>query len=493
MLAQNYSNISFQPKLSVIEGETKVIRSDLLQQIIEGNIVKYRKRTALIYNDFDAVGMESKEVKLSYGELDAQANQLGRAIWKTLATPKINYDGDFVVAVCMLPSISLIVTLLAIWKAGGGYLPIDILQPPNLIQSMLEETQPLLLIHDSKYGNSTVFKLSNTISFAKLNTDAQFLPETKLITEKILTKDKSVIACILYTSGTTSGVKGVRITHQNIMNRLDWQFSSLPYHEPSEAYSIFKTNYTFVDSIAEIWAPLMQGVALVVAQRNLGSANIILLLEKYQIERITLMPRQLSNLLEYLMKSQNEHVLTHLKTFISSGERLTIQLAQKFFKYFDDGEHCLYNFYGLTETMGDITYFKCENKEQIDKMQTIPLGKLIQNTSLYILDENFGLVDSYTRGQVYISGKSLSEGFANRNLSGYFKQPNLLSVSPSLSSTFYRTDDCASYEDNIIHYYGKMADQIEMEGYTHSLLEIENFILDLEGVESGSLLFVLEH
>lgn len=125
-----------------------------------------------------------------------------------------------------------------------------------------------------------------------------------------------------------------------------------------------------------------------------------------------LVPILLTDILAYL-RLQNQRLLSNLKTWVSCGETLTTSLAAEFFKYFHDGTHRLCNFYGCTEVMGDVTYYVCENIEQVADLTKVPIGCPIDNTAIVLMDDNFNLVKKGDRGEIFVTGLSLANGYVN--------------------------------------------------------------------------------
>jgi len=188
------------------------------------------------------------------------------------------------------------------------------------------------------------------------------------------------IAIVLYTSGSTGVPKGVRLPHESILNRLQWQWATFPYTS-NEAVSVFKTALTFVDSIAELWGPLMCGLAILVVPKAVTKdpQRLVALLERYKIRRLVLVPTLLRSLLMYLKMEGGgaaQKLLYNLQIWVCSGEPLSVALASSFFDYFDEGVHRLYNFYGSTEVMGDVTFFACESKKQLSLYDNVPIGEV---------------------------------------------------------------------------------------------------------------------
>lgn len=136
-------------------------------------------------------------------------------------------------------------------------------------------------------------------------------------------------------------------------------------------------------------------------------------LEMYKIERLVLVPTLLRSLLMYLPLQNQPNLLHNLKIWICSGETLSVALAMEFFDYFHEGTHALCNFYGSTEIMGDVTYFVCKDKKQLKAYEKVPIGYLVQNTIIYILDDNYQPVQMGQTGELFVSGLNLASGYVN--------------------------------------------------------------------------------
>jgi non-ribosomal peptide synthetase component F len=165
---------------------------------------------------------------------------------------------------------------------------------------------------------------------------------------------------------------------------------------------VFKTALTFVDSVAELWGPLLQGRSVLVVPRDvtrdpeqllhmleeqkvrpIASADQSLLGNKLcpyvhiilQVQRLVLVPSLLRSLLLVLgYEAHNKGLLNHLKMWVCSGEPLPTQLALDFFAHFDSGDHVLCNFYGSTEVMGDVTYHVLRSANEVKESAKVPIG-----------------------------------------------------------------------------------------------------------------------
>lgn len=158
---------------------------------------------------------------------------------------------------------------------------------------------------------------------------------------------------------------------------------------------------------------------------------LVLMLQKYEIERLVLVPTLLKSLLIYLWLKRDSTLLRRLKLWVCSGEILPVSLAIEFFDYFGENEYVLCNFYGSTEITGDVTYFVCNNKEQLQQYTNVPIGKPIFNTNIYILDSIKNPVKIGATGELYVSGANLAHGYVNgRDKERFVDNP--LTVDPSM-------------------------------------------------------------
>lgn len=152
-------------------------------------------------------------------------------------------------------------------------------------------------------------------------------------------------------------------------------------------------------------------------------------LDQYGIERLVVVPTLLKSILIYLSIVKNSKLLRHLKLWICSGESLSSSLAIEFYDYFSENAHMLCNFYGSTEIMGDVTYFICERKEQLMHYLSVPIGRPINNTNIYILNSEMKPVMRGAIGELYVSGANLAHGYVNGRDKDRFVE-NPLTVEP---------------------------------------------------------------
>jgi non-ribosomal peptide synthetase component F len=307
---------------------------------------------------------------ITFRQLNAFANQVARRLVESLnqsnAVP--NADGDLLIAVRFAPDPGLIVSLLAIMKAGLAYVPIAPDWPELRIKHILEEARPIAVLTNLgldifrrlQLGDDAVADLPPIIQYVDLLTASSNFSTTNLEPELVfnqsITGRKRLLA-VLYTSGSTGRPKGVRLLHGAALNRMGWYWRTFPY--AADEVCVFKTTLTFVDSIAEIWSPLLQGRQLVIFPRRITQnvADFVAALDAYRVGRVYLLTGLMRSILSYVnMRQQvDPPYLASVRLWELTAEAVTKDVLLSFFDYFKDGQSAS-NFYGSTETMDVVLY-----------------------------------------------------------------------------------------------------------------------------------------
>ncbi|KAK6633058.1 hypothetical protein RUM43_012801 [Polyplax serrata] len=458
---------------------------DVVEKIFQNNNneVKIIHSINIKESEAQQTALTTEENTLSYAELNESANKLARAIIKALPKDASsgNIDGDILIAVCMRPSEVLVVTLLAIWKVGAAYLPLDVEFPETRIQHILTESKPVMTIVDDfdMGSNFNVTKISE-LRETGMDMPGYNLQENETLQLNVPKKD--LLAAVLYTSGSTGVPKGVRIPHSAILNRLKWQFRTFPY-AATEKVCAFKTALTFVDSICELWGPLLNGrtILIIAKEETKNPERLTALLEKFEVERLVLVPTLLQAIIMYGSIKKSKNYLKHLRLWVCSGETLSISLAKKFFECFDNKTQFLCNFYGSTEVMGDVTYHVIRSREELEHEHVIPIGKPVDNCNIYVLDKHLRPVPTNEMGELYVSGLNLASGYVRGRDPDKFL-PN--SVEADIGHLkLYKTGDFARIYENTVYYEGRRDFQIKVRGHRVDLSEIESALAKVKEVD----------
>ncbi len=245
--------------------------------------------------------------------------------------------------------------------------------------------------------------------------------------------------------------------HRGICNRLFWMQEA--YGLTAEDRVLQKTPFTFDVSVWEFFWPLMPGARLVVAKPG-GHRASAWLIRTIRDQRITTLHFVPSMLGVFLMDHDAGKCVS-LKRVICSGEALSMETQRRFFEVFPNVE--LHNLYGPTEASVDVTWWKCERDS---RGQTVPIGRPVANTQIYILDETMQPVDVGTPGELHIGGVQLARGYLKRPDLTARKRPQICAGSLSAAirsgkARLYKSGDLARFrEDGNVVYLGRIDHQV---------------------------------
>jgi amino acid adenylation domain-containing protein len=406
----------------------------------------------------DAPAVFFDETTLSYAELNSRANQLARHLRSMGVGP------DVLVTVCIERNTHLIVSLLAILKAGGAYVPLDPAYPPERLAFMLEDAKPAVLLTQQHLlaalplhllpADSTVFCVDS--AWDSLQEVATTNPGYRSFPGNL--------AYIIYTSGSTGKPKGVSGQMQALVNRITWVQKAFPCL-PGEAHAQ-KTAINFLDSVTEVLCPLLFGGQLHIALPHTSQDPYAMwhFIKTANIARLVLVP----SLLEALLGCDAAALCTTLGMIVSSGEALPNTLVEAARRRLPSTK--LLNFYGSSEVAGDVTFHNCSDPDR--HYQSIPLGRPIANTQIYILNADLEPTPIGVVGELYMAGDGLARGYLYRpDLTAERFIPNPFSAS---GERMYRSGDLGRYlPGGEIDYLGRSDDQVKIRGFRIELGEIE--------------------
>jgi amino acid adenylation domain-containing protein len=400
----------------------------------------------------DAVAVVFENQQLTYQELNKKANQLAHYLQKLGVKP------DTLVGICMERSLEMVIGILAIMKAGGGYLPIDPSYPQERLAFMLTDAQLSFLLVQPYLVETLPPHQAQVINvdenWKKFANFSELNPECNVQLENI--------AYVIYTSGSTGKPKGAINTHQGLCNRLLWMQDT--YQLTSEDCVLQKTPFSFDVSVWEFFWPLFTGATLVVAKPG-GHQDASYLVQVINQEQITTL-HFVPSMLQVFLEAPGLENCQSLKRVICSGEALPIDLQTRFFECLQNVE--LHNLYGPTEAAIDVTSWKCQpnNKENI-----VPIGRPIANTQIYILDSQLQPVPIGISGELHIGGVGLARGYWHRT---ELTNEKFIASPFDAGKRLYKTGDLARYRaDGTIEFLGRIDHQVKLRGFRIELGEIE--------------------
>ncbi|WP_460410801.1 MULTISPECIES: amino acid adenylation domain-containing protein [unclassified Pseudomonas] len=430
-----------------------------LQQTLHGLFEAQVQRTP------EAVAVVAGEHALSYTQLNERANRLA------LHLISLGVQVDSRVAICVERSLEMVIGLLAINKAGAGYVPLDPAYPPERLAYMLEDSAPaVVLVHGATRA------LLGDISAPVIDLDQNTWQSLSAENPQIPALTPQHSAYVIYTSGSTGQPKGVVNEHAGVVNRLLWMQDA---YRLSAADSVLqKTAFSFDVSVWEFFWPLMTGARLVMARPG-GHKDPQYLTEVIETENITTL-HFVPSMLDVFLANSDTTRCESVRQVMCSGEALPGSLVRRF-KLQLPGSG-LHNLYGPTEAAVDVTAWDCTGSIEQTPDNT-PIGKPIANTRLYILDAQQQPVPQGVIGELYIAGVQVARGYLNRP---QLTAERFLEDPFHPHGRMYRTGDVARCRpDGNIEYLGRNDDQVKIRGLRIELGEIQARLAQIEGVQEA--------
>ncbi|SEC17951.1 amino acid adenylation domain-containing protein [Tenacibaculum sp. MAR_2009_124] len=382
----------------------------------------------------------------TYQELDEKSNQFANYL---LSNGNLKIEES--VAVILERSPWLIVAFLGILKAGGTYVPIDPKFPLERKHYIIEDSNSNTII-DQSFIEKFQKECSN------ISND---LPQRPITSNNLV--------YIIYTSGSTGKPKGVLIEHKAIMNTIFAQIDGFFIHKNSKCLQF--ASPSFDASISEILTSLLSESTLyIIDDKQKSDVNYFTNFIVDNGITIATIPPAFLQLLSI-------EKLAGIKTIVSAGEAISLDLAKGVAK------HCNFiNAYGPTETSICTSLFN----EELTSL--VSIGKPINNTQVYILNQNNSLLPMGATGELCVGGTGLTRGYLNREeltAKKFIQNP----FSKSSNERIYKTGDLARWlPDGSLEFAGRVDDQVKIRGYRIELGEIENVLYSIKGVVQHSVI-----
>ncbi len=347
----------------------------------------------------DAIAVEFAASTLTFAALNRRANRVAHYLRRR------GVGAEHHVGLLLGRSLEMVVGMLGILKAGAAYVPLDPSYPPARLDFMVADAELDIVLTQRILAGRIC---SAAVSLICLDDSDLFAGQSEENPPGVT--GAASPAYVIYTSGSTGSPKGVVGLHRGAVNRCAWMWQRYPFRSGEVCCS--RTSLSFVDSVWEIFGPLLQGVPLTIANDDIAHDPHLLIefLAHRQVSRIVLVPSLLKALLDD--GADLAVRLPRLKLWTSSGEALTMELARRFRENYPKA--VLLNLYGSSEVAADASYFEYDGGAS---ESGVAIGRPIANTRVYLLDAQRQPVPVGVVGELYVGGAGLARATgAGRNL-----------------------------------------------------------------------------
>jgi amino acid adenylation domain-containing protein len=408
-----------------------------------------------------AVAVVFEEERLTYAELNEQANQLARHLQSFGAGP------ESLVAICMDRSLDMVIAILGVVKAGAAYLPIDPAYPKKRIAFMIEDAAASAIITWHELAHILPQTEAKAICLDSDRPAIREYDRTNL--DSGATTDN--LAYVIYTSGSTGLPKGVQIQHSSLLNLILWHQRT--YHITSEDRASQLAAPGFDASVWEIWPYLTAGASIHLPSEDIRFSPSALI--DWMISNSITIGFVPTPLMEAMLSVDWPEVKS-LRALLTGGDKLTRYPSSSL-------SFELVNHYGPTECTVVASSAIVPSKHESGIAP--PIGKPISNIQIYLLDRNLDPVPVSATGEIYIGGDGLARGYFNRpDLTAERFVPN--PFSDKEGDRLYKTGDLARYkEDGDIEYLGRVDHQVKIRGFRIELGELESALAEHPAVREA--------
>ena len=406
----------------------------------------------------DAVALVCENDRLTYGELNARANQLARQM------QALGVARESIVGICIDRSVDMATAIMATLKAGAAYLPLDPEYPSERLAFMLEDAKPALVLTKA----ALPIELPAQIRALPLDKDsAEIARNSKANLASAPAKDD--VAYVIYTSGSTGKPKGALITHGGLANYV--QALNHEVNIDSQDLYLHTASIAFSSSRRQLLLPLSQGAGVAIATSDQRKDPIALfrMIKARGVTAMDAVPsfwRSCTTILRSLPEMERRELLDNrLRFMLSASEPMPAEIPRAWMNEFNHPAQHVHMF-GQTETAGIVALYRIPRDFEGDKY--VPVGKPIANTDIYVLDENGRPCAAGQAGELYIAGAGVGRGYLNRaemTAERFIERDGV---------RFYRSGDWARVSaDGRLEFAGRRDQQVKLRGFRVELAEVE--------------------
>ncbi|MDQ1006742.1 amino acid adenylation domain-containing protein/non-ribosomal peptide synthase protein (TIGR01720 family) [Streptomyces sp. V4I23] len=416
----------------------------------------------------DATALIHEAGRTTYAELDARAEAVAGRLLARGVTP------ESVVAVAVPRSAETLIAMLGVLKAGAAYLPVDVDYPADRVRYLLEDSGARTVVVTA--ASRTRLPALDGVTHVVVGEETAGADPVSGPVSAAVHPDSA--AYVIYTSGSTGRPKGVVVPHRAVVGQLLWTAEHFGYGPDERVLHQYSTS--FDPSVLEIFTPLLTGGTVVIARPD-GHRDPAYLVDLIRGERVTgvdLVPSLYGAL---LAEDEAGEWWASLRRAFSGGEALPVPLARR---WQERTGVPLFNVYGPTEAVIQVTSWEAG---PAPAGSTVPIGRPVWNTRLYVLDRHLRPVAEGEPGELYIAGAQLARGYhgraaltAERFVADPFGGPDgPLLPDGGQGGRMYRTGDMVQFSgDGVLTYLGRTDHQVKIRGNRVELGEIEARLRD---------------
>ncbi|SFU28895.1 amino acid adenylation domain-containing protein/thioester reductase domain-containing protein [Clostridium sp. DSM 8431] len=447
------------------ERKDEYVIDKCIHEVFENQVEKHKDEIALVFTNEEGV-----RKTLTFDELNKRANKLAHYLNENKT------DDDKMVGICMHKGLELVVSVVAVLKAGLAYIPIDPSYPEERRSYIISDSKTGIIIAEEEEVNNFDSNKLLVIDSNNIWEEIQDYNEENL-NLKINNKN---LAYILYTSGSTGKPKGVKVQHEGPVNTMVG-YKNAYFTKQECKVHLQMANYTFDVFVGDFMRSLCLGQRLVICPYAYlsDSKNLYNLIVSEKVEFAEFVPAVMRYLVDYM--KQNNKKIDCFKALTISSDSWNMKECREFEKYFNENTVFI-NAYGVTEASIDTTYIECD---EIDENYNgcVPIGRPFVNSETYVLDKYKNLVPQGVPGELCIGGRGVTLGYLNRDdLTAEKFIPNKFTN----KGYIYRTGDLVRYNSKgIIEFLGRIDNQIKIRGLRVELGEIENKLIQCEYIKEA--------
>ena len=421
-----------------------------------------------------AIALEMNAQKITYKTLEYRANQLA----STLRNLDVETGGTGLVGLLLERSIEAVIAVFASFKAGLAYVPIDAITPPERIAYILKDAGiGIVLTEQALYShiNSTTDTTLKVLCIDYDPNEKNTLVSTHAPHSPPKPDD---LAYVIYTSGSTGKPKGVKIPHRGLLHYIQW--AKRFYLKGQRLNFPLYSSLAFDLTVTSIFTPLVSGGTLIIYPEEFTSSSvskgleILTVIKDNRVDIIKLTPAHLA-----LFKTLSLEK-SRIRQIIVGGEAFKTRLAKDVHQRFkSQNQHItLYNEYGPTETVVGCMIHQYDADK--DQLATVPIGRPIHNTQIYVLDKHLNPTATGVIGELCIAGSGVGRGYVNQP-----KLTNRVFVDNPFSpgERLYRSGDQARWIENSNTVQGGSSEQIELLGRIDHQVKINGYRIELDEIE----------